>query len=217
MIKSDYFDKGTDYSASDFTRPNYQLWVSKNFDKNPDEEQGLAPWVGQLVHQASYEHQEIGVIKEFSPVRYFNGKHIGGSIDRLVYIGDGLWQVEDIKTQGNYPAKKAFKDGKEEWVKQLSVYRWLCDDYDIAPIVLANIHQYVMGYQKDKKLEDYKEYNKLEIELMSLIDTELMIESKMDIAEGDEPIFKDCPVWMCKDYCSYNQSCPHYNKERKTC
>lgn len=216
MIKSDYFDKGTDFSASDFTRPNYQLWVSKHFDKNKDDEQGLAAWVGQLVHKASYDHPEIGVIKEFSPVRYFNGVHIGGSIDRIVYNGYGMWQIEDLKTQGNYPAKKAFKEPDEKWIKQLSIYKWLAYDYDIECIGEGVIHQYVMGYQKDKKLPEYEVYNKLEIPLMSVENTELMIESKIDIAQSSIPPDVDCPVsWMCEAYCSYSDGCPSYIKEVK--
>ena len=217
MVVSDYHDKGTDFSASDFTRPTYQLWVSKNCKKNEDDKQSLPAWVGQLVHDASYRTPEIGVIKEFSPTATIDigdGElvSIGGSIDRIEHVLDNLWQIADIKTQGMYPAKKAFKAGGEEkWTIQLSVYRWLLDKYGFKTTDVGTIHQYVMGFQKNK--DGMEEYNKLEISLMSIEQTEEMMLNKIDIATGEEPRYNDCPTqWMCESYCSYNKSCPHYNK-----
>ena len=216
MIQSDYFDKGTQFSASDFTIPNYQLWVKKNCAKNEDDKQSLPAWVGQLVHKASYDTPEIGVIKEFSGVRYIDigdveFVSIGGSIDRIECDEDMVWQIADIKTQGMFPAKKAFKDkGKDEWNTQLSVYRWILDGYNLNTCDTGLIHQYVMGFTKNK--DGMEDYNKMEIPLMSLDDTEQMILNKIDIATGEEPLFMDCPVWMCNSYCSYNKSCPSHNK-----
>ena len=213
MIVSDYFDKGVDFSASDFTRPNYQLWVSRNYDKNKDEKQSLPAWVGQLVHKASYDFPEVNVIKEYSPVVDFGSFTIGGSVDRIVKVGC-QWVVEDIKTQGMYPAKKAFKEPDEKWVKQLSIYNFLLQRHGFNMASHGVIHQYVMGYQKNK--DGMNDYNKIEIPLMTLEETIEMIDNKVDIATADdEPIFKDCPEWMCESYCSYSQNCPHHNKEVK--
>ena len=215
MVVSDYFDKKVDFSASDFNIPTYQLWVKKNLPKNEGCEQGLAPWVGQLVHKASYDHPEVNVIKEFSAVRrvQVSGEEstlVGGSIDRIAYDNLGVWQIEDIKTQGLYPAKKSFKEAKPEWIKQLSVYAWLMEDYGFTIDDTGIIHQYVMGFQKNK--DGMKEYNKLEIPLMSMQDTNDMIMNKIDIARGSEPVSVDCPKWMCEAYCDYSDACHHFNK-----
>ena len=227
MIKSDYHDKGVEFSGSDFSKPLYQLWVSKNFPKNEttnvlvgteiEGEQSFKAWVGQLIHKASYDFPEVNVIKEYSPVTevYIGNQEyvsVGGSIDRITIDRHGYMQLEDIKTQGNFPAKASWKEPSESWIQQLSVYRYLLECQRFKTSDVGIIHQYVMGYQKDKKNEDYHEYNKIEIPLMSVSDTEEMIKNKIDIATGDEPILKDCKDYMCKDYCSYNQVCPHYNK-----
>lgn len=215
MIKGDYFDKQVDFSASDFCKPNYQLWVSKHYEKN-DEQQSFKPWVGQLIHKASYDHPEIDVIKEFSFKFVHDMEHtIGGSIDRIAKLDNGQWQIEDLKTMGNFPATKAFKEPKEEWITQLSIYNYamaLVHKFDMAHTGI--IHQYVLGYQKNSKLPEYKEYNKIEIELMRMQEVSDMIDEKIAIALGDiAPVF-DCQVWAC-DYCSYSKNCPSSKAKEK--
>lgn len=205
MIQSDYFDKDVDFSATDFTKPDYQLWISKNKEKNEGVEQGFQPWVGQLIHNASYNHPEKDVIKEFSVQRTFDLEHtIGGSIDRIEYLGGGLWQIADIKSQGMFPAKSAFKKPKEDWITQLSIYRWLLDDYNFSVIDKGVIHQYVLGYQKNK--DGMEMYNKLEIPLISHDEVEELVKNKIAVATGEEPVSCDCPSWGC-DYCDYTQNC----------
>lgn len=213
MIQHEYHDKGVDFSASDFTLPTYQLWVKTNNQK-PEGKQNLQAWVGQLVHKASYEFPEINVMKEYSPVHTIeiNGEQvsIGGSIDRVVYNGR-KWTIEDIKTQGMYPAKKAFKDGgKDEWITQLSVYRWLLESQGFAVNDVGVIHQYVMGFQKNK--DGMEDYNEILINLMTVLQTNEMIANKIDIATGDEPVYVDCESWRCESYCNYTDVCPAYQR-----
>lgn len=205
MIVSDYFDKSVDFSATDFAKPNYQLWVSKNLPKNENVEQSLEAWTGQLIHKASYDNPEINVIKEFSCKRTFDLEYtIGGSIDRIEYLGGGLWQIADIKTQGMYPAQAAFKQPKEEWKIQLSVYRWILDNYNFSVVGSGTIHQYVMGFTKNKI--GMEKYNKLEVELLSHDEVEELVKSKIEIAHGSEPVSVDCPSYLC-GYCDYTEAC----------
>ena len=209
MVVSDYFDKGTDFSASDFTRPLYQLWVSKNHPKNEDEDQGFKAWVGQLVHDASYNHAEVDVIKEFSFIYNHDiDATIGGSVDRCSYR-NGLWHIEDLKTMGNFPAQKAFAEPKEDWVKQLSIYKLGMTSRGLTVSSRGIIHQYVMGYQK-KKGSEMKEYNEIEIQLMSEEDTIELINTGVNVARNSLPPMMDCAKYLCKDYCSWNQACPSY-------
>jgi len=212
MVVSDYFDKKTDFSASDFTQPLYKIWVSKNFSKNPDEEQGYKAWVGQLVHDASYKHPEVNVIKEFSFILHHDiDTSIGGSVDRCALDEYGVWHIEDLKTQGNFPAQKAFKEPSDSWVKQLSIYKLGMESCGLKVSDEGVIHQYVMGYQK-KKGSDMKEYNKINITLMSEADTLDLINTGVNVARNSLPPVMDCQKYLCKDYCSYNKACPDYNK-----
>lgn len=204
MIKSDYFDKQVDYSATDFTKPNYQLWMKKHSDK-VESEQGFASWVGQLIHQASYDNPEMEVIKEFSGIRLLDFKHmIGGSIDRLLFDGNS-WIIEDLKSQGMYPAKQAFKEPKQDWIIQLSVYRWILRNYGFIVNDTANIHQYVLGFTKNKDGMEW--YNKLTIELLDIKETEELMLHKINEAEQAEAPLCDCEAWRC-GYCEYSSVCP---------
>ena len=210
MIVSDYHDKGTEFSASDFTNPLYKLWVSKNFEKNKDEKQSFKAWNGQLIHKASYDFPEIDVIKEFSFVLTHDlDTQVGGSVDRCTFL-NGKWQIEDIKTMGNFPAKKAFKEVKQEWIIQLSIYKLGMESRGLSVSNFGVIHQYVMGYQKDSKLPDYKEYNRIIIALLSKEETLELIEQGVQVARNSIAPVVDCPKYLCKDYCSFNKSCPAY-------
>ena len=212
MIQGDYFDKGTDFSASDFVGPLYQLWVKKNFPKNTDEEQGFKPWLGQLIHQASYEHPEVNVVKEFSFVLHHDiDTSIGGSVDRCALDEYGVWHIEDLKSQGNFPAQKSFKEPSDSWIKQLSIYKLGMESCGFKVSDGAVIHQYVMGFQK-KKGSDMKEYNKIDITLMSEADTVDLINTGINVARNSLPPMMDCAKYLCKDYCSWNQACPSYNQ-----
>ena len=211
MIVSDYHDKDVDFSASDFCLPDYKLWVKKNLPKNEDCKQNFKAWVGQLIHKASYDFPEIDVIKEFSfKFAYDLDTTIGGSIDRVVYK-DGLWEIQDIKTQGMYPAKKSFKEPDEKWITQLSIYRYGLIKYGFAVSLNATIHQYVMGFQKNK--DGMEEYNEIPIRLLETHDVEKLIQHKINIANGDKPLMVDCQPYLCKEYCDYNKSCTHFKGE----
>ncbi len=212
MVVSDYFDKQVDFSASDFTTPLYQLWVKKNFPKNTDEEQGFKPWVGQLIHDASYRHPEVNVIKEFSFVLHHDiDTSIGGSVDRCALDEYGVWHIEDLKSQGYFPASKSYKEPSDSWIKQLSIYKLGMESCGLKVSDTGVIHQYVLGYQK-KKGSDMQEYNKIEILLMSEADTVDMINTGINVARNSLPPQNDCAKYLCSSYCSWNQNCPSYSQ-----
>ena len=212
MIVSDYFSKDSDFSASDFCKPLYQLWVSKNFPKNEDDKQGFKPWVGQLIHDASYRHPEIDVVKEFSFILHHDlDVTVGGSVDRCVFV-NGIWQIEDLKSMGNFPAQKAFKEPKQEWIVQESIYKLGMESRGFNVADTGVIHQYVLGYQK-KKGSDMQEYNRLEIPLLSSDETREIINTGVNVARNSLPPLMDCATYLCKDYCSFNQACPNYKGE----
>jgi len=208
MIKSDYYDKGTDFSVTDFTKNDYQLWVKYNFEKD-NKPQGFKPWVGQLIHKASYDTPETNVIKEFSGVFKIGNQTIGGSIDRLVY-DNGLWVVEDLKSQGMYPAKGAFKAVPDYWITQLSIYKYMMStEYNFKVDTRGVIHQYVMGFQKNK--DGMEEYNRLTLQLLTNDEVVTLLKRKVEVAMSEEAPAMDCQIkWQC-DYCDYNNNCPYKN------
>lgn len=210
MIVSDYHNKHSDFSASDFCRPLYQLWVSKHFDKNYDDKQNFKAWTGQLIHKASKDFDEVDVVKEFSFILNYDFNTIGGSVDRCVFE-NGEWYIEDLKTMGNFPAQKAFAEPKKEWIIQLSIYRIGMISRGFKVSKKGIIHQYVMGYQK-KKGSDMKEYNRIQIDLLDIDEVYEILNTGINVAQNKEAPVCDCKKYLCSDYCSYNASCPEYNK-----
>lgn len=202
MLKPiEYVDKKVDLSASDFNRPNYQLWISKHCNKNkPNTKIFNAAFVGSLIHQNSEQVNEVDVIKEYSTIKSYKGYTIGGTIDRLEYT-DGRWEICDIKSGGQYPMLKKYKDeDNKEWAMQLSVYYWLLKDiFNLSP--KGKIYAYVLGHQrnKDQMLDEWTR----KLSLYTSIDN--IIDEKINVISGDKPE-KDCPKWLC-DYCDYSEEC----------
>lgn len=217
MLKPiEYVDKGTDYSASDFTRPAYQLWISKRKDvyKNTEQEEVFnASFVGSLIHQNSESLNEINVIKEFSTIKKLGKYTIGGTIDRLVLDKNGAVIIEDIKSGGHFPMLQKWKEKEkdnQDWVTQLSVYRWLISSVFKQVETYGKIHVFVLGYQKNK--DNMPVTWNTKVWLNEHIDTYMKI--KIDIAESDTEPKKDCEKWRCS-YCDYSTYCQTRNNKPK--
>lgn len=204
----EYVDKGTDYSASDFNKPNYQLWISKRIDsyKNTVDTDNVfnASFVGSLIHQNSEGVNEINVIKEFSTIKNLNGKTIGGTMDRLEFDNkNNSIVIGDIKTGGHFPMLQKYKKKEyKEWSTQLSVYYWLIKDMFINVETFGRIYAFVLGYQKNK--DNMPDKWTAVVHLNDNIE-KLMLE-KINIAESDIEPKKDCESWRC-NYCDYSTYC----------
>lgn len=203
-----YLDKGTDYSASDFTKPTYQLWISKRkdaYENQTEEEVFNASFVGSLIHQNSESLNEVNVIKEFSTIKKFNGYTIGGTIDRLEFDRFGSVTICDIKTGGHFPMLQKWKkkdEPIEDWRIQTSVYRWLISDLFKQVNEYSKIYVYVLGHQKNKDNMPIK-WDKMEL-LNDHID--ILVMDKITRAESDNEPVKDCESWRC-NYCNYSTYC----------
>ena len=65
FLKCTYLDKGTNFSVSELTKPDYQLWVSHH-TKAPaegDKTVGFKSALGSAWHKACEVDNEAGVIK----------------------------------------------------------------------------------------------------------------------------------------------------------
>lgn len=208
MLKPiEYVDKGTDYSASDFTRPAYQLWISKRedaYENKKEEEVFNASFVGSLIHQNSESLNEVNVIKEFSTIKKLNNYTIGGTIDRLeIDPKNGQMTICDLKSGGQFPMLQKFKSDSdvEDWVTQLSVYRWLLKDMFTVEDY-GKVYAFVLGYQKNKDKMPPTWFRSFV--LNNSIDLYML--SKITTAESDIEPKKDCEKWRC-DYCNYSTYC----------
>lgn len=217
FLKSTYLDKGTDMSASEFTKPLYQLWVSKQFKVERSDSVGFKSAIGSAWHTACEQDNEAGVVKEFTNIKEFNGITIGGTADLLEFDNDKKkWILGDHKTKGVYPAKKFLGIGtkakpnppveQDKEIKQLSIYRWLFEGlFDIDDV--ATIYLWVMGHSGRDKAQGIPETSEVDIRLIPMKNIEQDIKRTIEIAYGDTPPEKDCEDWLC-DYCEYKDVCP---------
>lgn len=213
-----YNDKGTSFSATDFTGPSYQLWMKKNGVKQEETSKSVfgPAFVGSLIHKNSEETNEINVIKEFSTYRTIDGHTIGGTIDRIEVDKDsGTVTVADIKTGGHFPMLQKYrKESVPAWHYQLSIYRWLLQDIFDNITTDGKIYIFVLGHQRNKDGMPM-EWTSHE-ELMSFQETEAYLRMKLAGIQGDKPPSEDCEKWRCDPkYCDYYNFCKGYGVEAK--
>ena len=222
FLKSTYLDKGTDFSCSELTKPNYQLWVSHHCEppKEGNKTVGFKSALGSAWHVACETDNESGVVKEFTYIKEHNGTTIGGTADELMWrYSVGKWQIRDHKTKGVYPAKKFLgigtkanpnpKPDTEKEILQLSIYRWLFSDLFPNIDDKAVIYLWCVGHSAR---EQFDEFSEVWLDLLPTNITQTYIEGKIATALGDTPPAKDCEAWMC-DYCNVRESCPFMQKK----
>lgn len=222
FLKSTYFSKGTDFSASDFTKPLYQIWVSRHFEVESSEYVSFKSAIGSAFH-AACEQQETSVIKEFSHIEHFEGVSIGGTADLLEYDYElGKFVLGDHKTKGAYSAKKflgftrpitktrkvpeVVPPEQDKEIMQLSIYKWLFKNlFNIHN--KATIYLWVVGHTQAEKRYNIPEYTEVELELLSDRAVEHRIKKVIEVAASDTPPPKDCEEFLC-NYCEYKDVCP---------
>ena len=226
FLKSTYLDKGTTYSVTTLTKPDYQLWVLANASRTGEpvkrsEFVGFKSAIGSAWHEFVEKNNEPGVIKEFTYTTEHNGVSIGGTADELYWLEDKqAWQIRDHKTKGVYSAKKFLGIGtkaypnpppdNEKEILQLSIYRWLFEKMFPKIDDEAIIYLWVMGHSKR---EAFPEVSEVRIGLKSVDDTEKYINNKIAVANLETPPALDCDVaWMC-DYCDVSSVCPDYQRK----
>jgi len=224
FLKSKYLDKGTRFSVSTLTKPDYQLWVSNQHAEDSgqpkDEITGFKSAIGTAWHSFVEQDNEPGVIKEFTYTTEHNGITIGGTADEVVWLPESkTWQIRDHKTKGVYSAKKFLGIGtkanpnpppdNEKEILQLSIYRWLFKDLFNKIDDEAIIYLWVMGHTRR---EQFPEVSEVPLKLVPLEDIEVYINNKLSTASRDTPPEVDCNMqWMC-DYCNVRDRCPKYQE-----
>ena len=125
--------------------------------------------------------EKLDVRQEVREEKLINGWKVTGKYD-VLYMYDGSeWHLADLKTMSVWamiidPAKK-----KEEFIKQLSIYRWLNSDKDIADRAEI-LYWYTDWSASDaRRKPDYPQsrIGSMEIMLWSITETERYIVSKL--------------------------------------
>ncbi|MCI4436678.1 MAG: PD-(D/E)XK nuclease family protein [Ignisphaera sp.] len=208
LLKSTYVNKGTDFSASQLTKPKYQLWVEFNSPKDAvhSDEVGFKSFLGSAMHKA-FEHQNLsGVVQEFTYKKTLGAFSIGGTADRIDFLKEtGMWQLGDYKLKGAYSYKKFIEGDDTNEVMQLSIYRWLFDGlFEIQDE--ATIFLFMAGH---KSFEKYPEMQEVAIELLPIEDVEAYLIDKIAAATGSSIPELDCNLkWQCS-YCDCAAYCPY--------
>lgn len=148
----DYSDDPTNISTTSLMKPTHMVALER-FNKDTSKEinlEGMIPSVmGNAMHsllenaldatdEATWKQfgipkpEKLEVRQEERVIRTAKGYTVTGKFDMLYMYDGSEWHLADLKTMSVWalmidPIKK-----KEEFIKQLSIYRWLNHDKDIA-------------------------------------------------------------------------------------
>lgn len=132
--------------------------------------------------------EKLEVRQEIRTVRAIDGYNITGKYDMLYMYDGSEWHLADLKTMSVWaliidPAKK-----KEEFIKQLSIYRWLNQDEDISDDA-----EILFWYTDWSKADSVRKSNyppsrigNLPIRLWSIEDTETYIKKQLTALKAAE-------------------------------
>jgi hypothetical protein len=173
--------------------------------------------------------QENRVIKQVPGTKW----KVSGKYDLLYRYKDSQWRLGDLKTQSVWGVMLSGKEKTEEYIKQLSIYRWLNQDKDIDDI--AEIFYWFTDWSKQEARRNsqypQQRLDSKEIILWSIEDTEKYIKEqlkKLDIALNELLEIGDCfirctnkELWRTEDKYKYykpNKSGTiNYRRATKVC
>lgn len=209
---STYKDKKKDFSASMFTRSNYQLWTLKHTDPATidNSKVNFKSLLGSAVH-AFFEQVDILFgIQELQMHRSIGDVSIGGSADLIEWDPkQNKWTMNDYKTKGSSTHKKFFDGERYNEVLQLSIYRWMLEGkMEISDT--AHIYLFLIGHTSASKRPEKAIFD---IELLPLDHTEAIIKEKIEAALGDEPPVFDCNVHTMCRFCNVAHNCQYIKSQ----
>jgi hypothetical protein len=197
-------DKPRSISTTTLIGPSFKAWKSyvktpKNFYLRPMKSRSA--FIGSGVHQRfeTVYKDYNNVMQELYRERYVEeyDSWISGTFDLLIEE-DGLNYLGDIKT--GYGKKHS---NVEKTTLQLSVYRWLNHELDIED------EAYIYFISQSNNV-----YETIEIQLMSVDDTENMILRALEAIQ-QEPGYVDCNDGIRFNMCSFCEFECNYRKEEK--
>lgn len=233
-LKADEYDhEENTITASNILQPTQQMILYK---RHPDELESdvsdfMAARFGTAMHD-SFEKVEIPNSEKEKRLRtFFNGSVVTGKFDLMLDMHEPVQKLVDLKTTSAWSMVFGRRD--EEYVKQLSIYRWLAhrNGYNVGEN--AEIFLVFTDWQSSmaKKGGNYPATRiaKKDIVLMSLEQTEEMISKKLieiasveAVASEDLPECTDEELWKDKSgkakrcgYCSAKKVCAQYKRMKE--
>jgi len=165
----------------------------------------------QFGMDAQYLEIEQEIRKECPILNY----KLSGKFDVLYRYKGSPWRLGDLKTLAVWGAVFGNDDKTLEYVKQLSIYRWLNQDKEIEDI--AEIYFWYTDWSKVRALQDssypQSRVGSKEIALWSLEETELFIKQRLlDLTKATKSlettgktgfICEDKDLWRSEDKYKY--------------
>lgn len=232
LTKNEYDYHPGIYSATTLLRPMRQvLLYERHWDEMVcDASDLIKPRWGDAWHdsmeKALKDEEGIEVEKRLYGTMKLGDREvkISGKFDALQINKDGTMKLYDHKSTSVW---KWIKEETEDWIFQLSVYRWLiAQNYETVPNDIAEINLLFTDWQRKKaKLEDnYPPIpaGSMEIELKSLDEIEKEIRERLEdlykyseMPDDELPFCSDKELWAEPDkYAVYSTGS---DKCRKLC
>ena len=202
-------------SATSLLKPVRAHWLTKRYGDSLETDvlDRLSSKFGDAVHASFAQVQTPNVLKEnrTSKSIIVDGQPytINGKYDILAKE-NGVWVLKDIKTTSVWSF--IFRGKDEDYIKQLSVYRWLLsNDYVIDDT--GYIHFVFTDWQSSKAKQDtegtypkHKIQANYKINLMDISDTDDWIMARVkefhdakDVADDQLPLCTNEELWAESD------------------
>jgi len=146
-------------------------------------EKGLETVTDDVWRDLGVEPKDLEILQENRVVKQVPGTlyKLSGKYDVLYRYKGSAWRLADLKTQSVWGVMLSGKEKEQEYIKQLSIYRWLNQDKEIDDI--AEIFYWFTDWSKQKARSDSQypqsRLGHKEIMLWSIEETETYIKNRV--------------------------------------
>jgi len=228
LKEEDYDFEENTLSATTLLKPTKQYILEQRHSNELEEDvmDRLASKIGSAVHNSLEQVEIKGALREQRLRHKFAGVEITGKFDLMLPTSNNTYKLVDFKTTKTY---KWVMKSYDDYITQLSIYRWLADKNGINVDEIAEIGFWFKDWEKRKT--NWKGYpslplKKKKLKLWSLNKTEEFIKGRLqlifDNQDRADDLLLDCKekeLWITKkgiprrcDYCSVRKWCKQYAK-----
>jgi hypothetical protein len=231
-LENDEYDYDPDtFSATTLLKPPRVTVLERTYpdELEVDYSELVASRYGSSIHD-SFEKVEIkGAIQEQRLKTLQNGMIVTGKFDMLMEISKNTYKLVDLKSTSAWTCVYGSKD--EDYIKQLSIYRWLGNRNGLKIIDDAEICFFFTDWSKASanKNPNYPQSRIFikPIKLMTFLETEEFINERIKLIRDafiELPLCSDKELWKNKpddpprrcDYCSCKNVCNQYKMMTET-
>lgn len=228
LKQDDYdYEEGT-ISATTILKPLQMYLLEQRYSDLLEEDvmDRLHTKIGSAIHNSLEQIHLKGELRE-QRLRYnFCGYELTGKFDLMLLNSSNEYKLIDFKTTKTY---KWVVNDFEDYIKQLSIYRWLADKNGIKVSLVAEIGFWFKDWEQRKTT--WKNYpnlalKKKKLTLWSLNKTETFIKSRLqniyDYKDVKDELLLKCnnkELWISSkgvrnrcNYCKVRKWCQQYKK-----